>query len=99
MERCPSVSQVRERLSPVFRRYGVSRAVLFGSVAKGTARETSDLDLLVDSRLHGLRFVGLVEAIRQAAEMPVDCFDVAHIEPDSRLDREIRDTGVMIYEK
>lgn len=96
---CPTIPQVRDRLSPVFRRYGVSRAVLFGSVVKGTAREASDLDLLVDSSLRGLRFVGLVEAIRQAVEMPVDCFDVSHIEPDSRLDREIRDTGVMIYEK
>lgn len=99
MEQCPSIPQVRDLLSPVFRRYGVSRAVLFGSVANGTARETSDLDLLVDSRLHGLRFVGLVEAIRQAVKMPVDCFDVSHIEPDSRIDREIRDTGVMIYEE
>ena len=99
MEQCPSISQVCDRLDPVFRRYGVSRAVLFGSVARGMARETSDLDLLVDSRLHGLRFVGLVEAIRQAVEMPVDCFDVSHIEPNSRLAREIRDSGVMIYEK
>lgn len=95
----PSIPQVRDLLRPVFRRYGVSRAVLFGSVAKGTARESSDLDLLVDSRLHGLRFVGLVEAIGQAVKMPVDCFDVTHIEPDSRIDREIRDTGVMIYEE
>lgn len=49
----PTVEQVRERLSPVFDRYGVRRVVLFGSVAKGTATERSDVDLLVDSRLRG----------------------------------------------
>jgi len=31
------------------RRYGVSRLGLFGSFAKGTARETSDIDVVVVS--------------------------------------------------
>lgn len=86
-------------LTPVFKRYGISRAVVFGSVAKGTATNKSDLDLLVDSRLRGLRFVGFMEAVRQAIGMPVDILDVAHIEDDSKIDREIRSTGVTIYEE
>ena len=40
-----------------------------------------------------------MEAVRQAVGMPVDVFDVRHIEKGSRIDREIRSTGVMIYEK
>ena len=35
-------------------------------MAKGTAAEKSDLDLLVDSKLRGLKFVGFIEAVRQA---------------------------------
>ena len=93
------ITEIRDVLSPVFARYGVSRAVLFGSLAKGTATEKSDIDLLVDSNLHGLRFVGLMESIRQAVKMPVDVFDTSHIEAGSRIDREIRRTGVTIYEK
>lgn len=93
----PTVEQVRERLSPVFDRYGVRRAVLFGSVAKGTATERSHVDLLVDSRLWGLRFVGLMEAARDALHRSVDMLDVTHIEKGSRIDREIQETGVMIY--
>ena len=46
----------------VFDRYGVTWAVLFGSIAKGTATPKSDLDLLVQSDLKGLKFVGLIEA-------------------------------------
>lgn len=93
------VSDLRAVLTPVFDDYGISRAILFGSVAKGTATGKSDLDLLVDSRLRGLRFVGFMEAVQQAAGMPVDVFDISHIEKDSKIDREIRTTGVTIYEK
>ena len=94
-----TISDIRTALSPVFDQYGISRAVLFGSVAKGLATEKSDLDLLVDSRLSGLKFVGFMDAVRRAVGMPVDIFDVTHIEKGSKIDREITSTGVTIYEK
>lgn len=95
----PSIDAIRTTLTPVFRAHDVNKAVLFGSVAKGTATNQSDLDLLVDSDLRGLRFVGLIEDIRAAAGMPVDVFAPSHIERGSLIDREIRATGVTIYEK
>lgn len=94
-----NVSDIQAALEPVFDDYNISRAVLFGSVANGTATEKSDLDLLVDSRLRGLRFVGFMEAVHQAVGMPVDIFDISHIETGSKIDHEIHDTGVIIYEK
>ena len=94
-----TVPQLRDVLSPVFARYGVRRAVLFGSYGKGTATEKSDVDLLVDSGLHGLRFVGLLDDVQRAVGRDVDLFDVTHIESGSRIDREIRNTGVTVYEK
>ena len=94
-----TVSDARRMLAPVFDQYGVSKAVLFGSIAKGTATAKSDLDLLVQSDLKGLKFVGLTEAVREAAGMPVDVFDVSHIERGSLIDWEIQATGVTIYEK
>lgn len=39
--------RVLEDARPVFERYGIERAVLFGSVAEGHCRESSDVDLLV----------------------------------------------------
>ncbi len=92
-------ADIQTRLRPVLAGYGVARAVLFGSVASGTDTDKSDLDLLVDSGLRGLKFVGFMEAVRQAAGMPVDIFDVTHIEPGSRIEQEIQATGVTIYEK
>lgn len=94
-----NISDIQSLLMPVFDNYGISRAVLFGSIAKGTATEKSDLDLLVDSKLRGLRFVGFIEAIQQAVGMPVDVFDVSHIEKGSKIDHEIHNSGVTIYEK
>ena len=93
------ITRLQTVLTPVFRDYGITRAVLFGSVAKKTATDKSDLDLLVTSDLHGLRFVGFMEAVRRAAQMPVDILDVSHIERGSRIEREIETTGVTIYEK
>lgn len=99
MSRVQTVSEIKDKLIPIFDAYGVHSATLFGSVAKGTATENSDLDLLVDSGLKGLRFVGLMEAVRSAVLLPIDLLDVSHIEKGSRIDREIRETGVVIYEK
>lgn len=99
MEKVYSVSQLKSALSPVFDKHGVRRAVLFGSYGKGTATTDSDVDLLVDSGLRGLRFVGLLDDVQRALGKPVDLFDVTHIEAGSRIDREIRETGVTVYEK
>ena len=81
------ISEIQTVLTPVFHDYGISRAVLFGSVAKGTATEKSDLDLLVDSKLRGLKFVGFMDAVCQAVGRPVDILDVSHIERNSKIDR------------
>ena len=94
-----TVPQLRDILSPVFDRYGIRRAVLFGSYGKGIATEKSYVDLLVDSGLRGLRFVGLLDDVQRAVGKDVDLFDVTHIQAGSKIDREIRDTGVTVYEK
>ena len=92
-----TIPELKDRLTPIFEKHGVRKAILFGSYAKGTASAYSDVDLLVDSGLRGLRFVGLLGDIRQTLGIDVDLFDVAHIEAGSQIDREIQETGVMIY--
>ena len=99
MSAVSSIETIKSMLTPVFVRYDIKGAILFGSFAKGSATEHSDVDLLVESNLRGLRFVGFSEAVREAVGRPVDIFDVSHIEKDSRIDREIRETGVTIYQR
>ncbi len=94
-----TIDQLKTMLIPIFRLHGVKRVVLFGSYGKGLASTNSDIDLLVDSRLRGLRFVGLLEAIRNAVDKNIDLLDVTHVEPDSDIDEEIKKTGVLLYEE
>ncbi len=99
MSKIYTLAELKNILTPIFDAYGVQRAVLFGSYGKGTATESSDVDLLVDSGLRGLRFVGMLDAIQASISKDVDLFDVTHIEPGSLIEREIQRTGVAFYEK
>ena len=54
MQKVYSIREIENILHPVFAGYGVRRAVLFGSYAKGQATPRSDIDILVDSGLRGL---------------------------------------------
>ena len=90
--------EIKQRLQPIFISHKIRQAILFGSYGKGTATKTSDVDLLVDSNLHGLKFMGFVEELREALDnKDMDVFDITHIEPKSRIAEEIKQTGIEIY--
>lgn len=57
------------------------------------------MDLLVDSGLHGLRFIGFIEDLRSILDKEMDVLDVSHVEPGSPVDSEIKKAGVLLYEK
>jgi predicted nucleotidyltransferase len=92
-----SISSIKDTLTPVFSSYNVKKAVLFGSYAKGYANIKSDVDIVVDSGLRGLDFVGLLGAVQEALRKNVDMIDVQHIEKASPIEHEIEKTGVIIY--
>ena len=91
------IESIKDELSPVFKKYDVNSAVLFGSYAKKNARDNSDVDILVDSGLKGLAFFGLLEDVVNALGKPVDLIDVTQVDPNSVVMNEINQTGVMIY--
>ena len=97
MTRLYSIDQIKSNLRPVFVRNNVRRAVLFGSYGKGVATPDSDIDILVDSGLSGLSFFGLLEDVCQSFDCPVDLIDTQDVIPGSRIDREIQQTGRVIY--
>ncbi|MBR2699752.1 MAG: nucleotidyltransferase domain-containing protein [Clostridia bacterium] len=99
MARPYTIDQIKARLTPVFVRNNVRRAVLFGSYGKGLATPDSDIDILVDSGLPGLSFFGLMEDVCRSFDCPVDLIDTRDIVPGSRIEREIQKTGKIIYER
>lgn len=94
-----SVEDIKAVLHPVFTKHNVKKAILFGSYVKGLADHRSDVDLLLDSGLRGLKFIGLIEDVRLALDKEVDVFDKTHIVPNSKLFSEISRDGVVIYEE
>ena len=91
--------KITATLSPIFRIYNIRSAVLFGSYAKATAGPDSDVDILVDSGLKGMKFVGFIEEVRKALKKDVDILDTTHIDSDSKVSREIKKNGTLIYER
>ncbi|PIZ65061.1 nucleotidyltransferase [Candidatus Roizmanbacteria bacterium CG_4_9_14_0_2_um_filter_39_13] len=41
------IESIKYTMSPVFEKYGITYAAIFGSFARGEAKETSDIDLMV----------------------------------------------------
>jgi len=63
----------REQILDLARQYGVSNVRVFGSVARGEAREDSDVDLLVDVAPDvDIGFLGLWVDLEELLARPVD---------------------------
>lgn len=91
------VQEIKKILFPVLKKYNVKSAILFGSVAKNHATDKSDVDILVNSGLKGIAFYGLLEDVVEKLNTRVDLIDTSQIEPMSRIDQEIKNTGILIY--
>lgn len=95
-----SINDIKKRIIPICAKYGVKQAILFGSYVKGNATKNSDIDIYLDSGLRGLKFVELIESLRQSLDnIEVDALDKKHIQPNSLIDLEIHRTGVEVYAK
>lgn len=92
-----TVDEIRAACTSVLRDYAITYAYLFGSYAKGTARPESDVDLLVSGEVGGLRFYGLVDALKTALHKRVDVLTPAQLEKNPDLMNEILRDGVKIY--
>ena len=96
-----TTNEIKEKLHPIFSAIPVEKAILFGSYAKGTPTLTSDVDILIDSKgkIKGIDFFGVLEDITNALKMPVDLIEASQIIDGGRAQREIAETGVVIYER
>ena len=93
-----SMNEIRNKSIPIAQKYGVRRLALFGSYARGTANDDSDLDFLIDEgEMRGLiQYFGFVYDLEDAFGCHVDVV-MDGIEDKEFLQR-IRNDEVVLYE-
>ena len=79
-----TIEEITERVRPVAEKYGLPRVYLFGSYARGEAKEESDVDLLVETvGTHGLFWLGgLYEDLSEALEKELDMITMGSLKKD-----------------
>ena len=80
-------------VSPLLHKHGLRAASLFGSYARGEAREASDIDLLVDGgpSFRPLSVYALGEEVRELTGKDVDVFELSELESGPFRDRVLRE--------
>ena len=76
-------NEIKEKIRPITKRYGVKKVGLFGSLVRGEMGKDSDIDILVEieSDISLLDFVGLKIEIEEALERKVDLVEYCTIKP------------------
>lgn len=89
-----TIEAIQSIIAPIARKYGIPAVYLFGSYARGTATETSDIDLLVDTTgttLNSLLRLGaLYDELETALQKPIDLITVRSLEQPTELPHDLR---------
>lgn len=100
-EKIYTIDEIKAILKKVLENMPVYNVILFGSYAKNTADSNSDLDLVIDTKetLMGFKLYSLITKIEEEFNKQVDAFEKAEIIENSKIDEEIKKTGVVVYER
>ncbi len=96
-----TIEEIKMILTKILEELPVYRVILFGSYAKNEATQNSDLDFIVDTKntLRGFDFLELAYIIEKNFKKDIDVFEKDDIIKNSKIDNEIKRTGVVVYEK
>lgn len=100
-EKVYNIEEIKQILKQILKNTQVDNVILFGSYAKNTANKNSDIDLIIDTKqtLMGFKLYSLITKIEETFNKQVDAFEKAEIIENSKIDNEIKRTGVVVYEK
>lgn len=100
-EKIYTIDEIKKILKEFLKDKPVYQVILFGSYAKNEATKESDVDLIIDtnSELKGFALLKLICQIEEKLKKNIDGFEKYEIIEDSSIDKEIKETGVVVYEK
>ena len=95
---CFTMDEIKERSIPLAKQYGIKRLGLFGSYARGEARDDSDLDFLISTgKMRGLfQYMGFVLDLEDMFGCHVDV--VTDGIEDKEFLKAIKKDEVILYE-
>ncbi|MCC5927100.1 MAG: nucleotidyltransferase family protein [Bacteroidetes bacterium] len=76
------LGHIKKKIRPILKKYGIKKAGIFGSSARGEA-VVNDLDLLVkiDKKISLLEFIGIQQELEDKLGMKVDLVEYDAIKP------------------
>lgn len=99
-----AIIQIQKLTKPVFEEYGVEKAYVFGSYARGDYNENSDIDIIIVAKnIRSLLIIGaILEALKRVLQKEVDlieeeCFDDEMDDVDKDFYNTIKKERVKIY--
>jgi len=92
-----TMDEIKRACRKVLDEYSVKYCILFGSYAKGTPTETSDVDLLISTPVTGIMFYDLIESVREELKKKVDILSREQLHNNPELINEILKDGIKIY--
>ena len=95
----PEIDWIKAIIQPLAVEYGLKRIYLFGSFAKGTANEDSDIDLLIEKGkpMSLLKLSGFRQDVEEKMKRSVDVVTTAGIEAE--FADAISGTEILLYEE
>lgn len=93
-----TLDQIKQILLQFSHYQCVNRLILFGSYAHQKAHALSDIDIVVDGTISGLKYFGYLDDLANAFVKKVDLIHIKQIKKDSPLFQEIL-KGVIVYER
>ena len=101
-----TIDSLKYLLLPVFKKYGIKKASLFGSYARGEAGSSSDVDIVIEGgRLNDMfSYYEFVESCNKATRRKTDVIMEEALRKEvsrssKRLLEHIQKEGIIIYEQ
>ncbi len=94
-----TINEIKDKTNPIAKAYGIGRMSLFGSYARGEAKDDSDIDLYIErGRLKSLiQYFAFIDELENVLNCHVDVVTTG-IEDKIFLSK-IMQEGVLLYEE
>jgi len=97
MSKSPTIAEIKNKISDTARKYGIQKAYLFGSYARGEAKYESDVDICIEKgKLRTLlELSGFCQDLEETLGNRVDVVTTAGLSGDFR--EQIEKDMILIY--